>query len=100
LCDTSSSIGKRDMKRTIQLCLMVALAGCVTPPQGIKVQTVTVNIPVAVACIDKAKLPIAPTGPVALSGRADQDIGPITAQAMRWRSVALDLFALAGPCMK
>jgi len=88
----------RTVKQSLTVAACLALAACAqTPPPVIQAKTVEVDVPVAVRCIDPAKVP----GPVPradLSGDAVRDVGTLARTDLALRSAVDQLMALVGPC--
>lgn len=84
----------------VMLGLALLLAGCAqTPPPAIDVRTVTVNVPVAVRCIDPAKVPAPP--PLVgqrLTGDAVADSVTLAQADLALRTALDQALALIGPC--
>lgn len=86
------------MKRVIVMAL--ALAGCKTVP-AVEVRTVTVDRPVAVACIDKADVPQMPAKVGdQLTGDAAHDAAILAASNLVLRSTLGNALALIGGCVR
>ena len=88
------------------LLVMLALAGCATtqapaPKPGIQVVYRDVKVPVAVACVDRAKIPDEPARIAGkLTGDARRDLDTVGANAIRLRAWGVELSALVLACAK
>jgi hypothetical protein len=83
---------------------VISLAGCAganrTPP-AVEVRVQRVEIPVAVACIDKTAIPAEPVMIAGrLTGNASQDLDLVSASALRLRVWGRELRAMLGGCVK
>ena len=81
------------MRRMLPLLL---LSACATPAP--RVETVSVNIPVPVRCVDPASVPAEPakTGTLPADARAAADT--LGAKVLELRGWGRELLALIGPC--
>jgi hypothetical protein len=85
------------VKRALIIALM--LVGCTKP--AIRVETVTVKIPVAVACVDQSALAkVVDPARVTFTGNAEADVRIATAQGLRLWEVVNDLRAVMTGCIK
>ena len=88
------------MKRIVLASLL--LAGCAHTPSepGIDVRTVTVEKPVAVACIDREAVPREPAQVGSkLNGNAAHDADLLAGSALTLRQWGRELRALITPCI-
>lgn len=79
----------------------ISLAGCATPsaPPAVEVRIQRVEVPIAVACIDKAAIPAEPEKVAGrLTGNASQDLDLVSASALRLRVWGRELRAMLGGC--
>lgn len=76
-----------------------ALAACAgrAPPPAINDKVVTVQVPVAVRCIDPARIP-ATVPPTPINGDAKHDASTMARTILALRSAVDQLVALVGPC--
>ena len=84
--------------RQVLIAPLLALSACApTPPPAIEVRTVTIDRPVAIACIHRADLPTEPAliGDK-LTGDAARDLNTVAASAVRLRAWGRTLGALLG----
>jgi len=84
-------------------CLAIAMlvAGC--SPRAVRVETITVNVPVAVQCVDQAEYDkIVAQFPLSLvfDRGAVEAARQATAQGLRWREIAKDLRAVMSGCVR
>lgn len=94
--------------RTVRNFLIVAaaigLSACSTtqpPPPAVQIRTVTVDRPVAVACVRKSDIPAEPPKVASqLTGEARHDLDIVGASALRLRQALNETFALLEPCTK
>lgn len=85
------------------IAIALNTTGCAstTPPPAVEVRVQRVEIPVAVACIDKAAIPAEPEKIAGrLTGNASQDLDLVSASALRLRSWGRELRAMLGGCVK
>jgi hypothetical protein len=88
----------------IKLAAIVAIllvAGC--SPRAVRVETVTVNVPVAVQCVDRSEYDkIIARFPLSLVFDKVAIIAArqATAQGLSWREIAKDLQAVMVGCLK
>ena len=76
----------------------LALDACAdAPPPAIDDKVVTVQVPVAVRCIDPAKVPAA-VPPAQVTGDAAHDASVLAQTDLALRSAIDQLMALIGPC--
>lgn len=94
----------RTCKSGLQVAACLALAGCgsvPTPPPAIEARVETFNVPVAVACVDKADIP---TVPAKIGGQLDgdavHDSGILGSALADMRAVVLKAVALLRGCAK
>lgn len=88
----------RTCKRSLQVATCLALAACAqTPAPAINDKVVQVNIPVAVKCVDPARIP-APVPPTVLTGDAKHDVSVLAKVDLALRSAVDQLTALVSPC--
>jgi hypothetical protein len=81
----------------VAACL--ALAACAqTPPPAINDKVVRVEVPVAIHCVDPARVP-APVPPTAINGDAKHDASTMAQTILALRSAVDQLMALVGPCV-
>lgn len=91
------------LKRACALIALAALSGCgaQTPPPAVEIRTITVEKPVAVACVDKASIPAEPPKVATqLTGDARHDLDIVSGSALRLRQALKETFALLAPCTK
>ena len=82
----------------VALASLVLLAACsTTPPCVPKIQTVSVNVPVPVACLDAKDVPAEP-GLVAMTGDARNDDALLAAKVAALRVWGRTLVAMMKPC--
>lgn len=81
------------------LCLALLLSACAKP--GVRVETVTVKVPVSIPCVDRAAYEAIPKSlpPIVWTGNAEHDVRLAVAQALRWRDIALDMRAVVAGCV-
>jgi hypothetical protein len=87
-------------KLSLQVGACLALAACAgrAPPPAINDKVVTVHVPVAVRCIDPARVP-APVPATDINGDAKHDASVMAQTILTLRSAVDQLMALAGPCV-
>lgn len=86
---------------TVASCLALAACAAHTPPPAIKAQVVETKVPVAVACIDKARVPAMPARVGdQLTGDAVHDASLLARADLALRSALDQALALIGPCTK
>ena len=89
----------RTRKRDLTVAASLAIAACAqTPPPAINDKVVTVDVPVAVRCIDPAKVP-APVPPTPINGDAKHDSITMAKTILALRSWVDQAMALMGPCV-
>jgi hypothetical protein len=82
---------------------LILLTGCAstTPPPAVEVRIQRVEVPIAVACIDKATIPAEPEKIAGkLTGNASQDLDLVSASALRLRVWGRELRAMLSGCTK
>lgn len=88
--------------RNLAILPALALSACAghTPPPAIKAQVVEVRVPVAVACIDKGRVPAMPehVGDQ-ITGDAVHDASLLARADLALRSALDQALALIGPCI-
>ena len=82
----------------VTLLPILLLVGCATP--AIRTETVTVKVPVPVACVDKSKIPDEPARTGALDRDARRAADTLAAKVLELRGYGRELVALIGPCVK
>jgi hypothetical protein len=88
------------MKRLL-LASLIALASCAQTPDPVVEKPVIVEKPVAVACVDKSKVPAEPAKVAGdLNGQARHDLDVVSASALELRTWGRKLYALVQPCTK
>lgn len=84
------------------LATLLALSGCTKPdlpPPGIELRTITVEKPVAVACVKASDLPAEPPKIASkLTGDARRDLDLVSASAIRLRAYGAELRAMLKAC--
>ena len=90
----------RTFKRGLIVAACLALAACAgrTPPPAINDNVVQVKVPVAVRCIDPARIP-APVLPTPINGDAKHDASTMAKTILALRSWVDQAMALMGPCV-
>ncbi len=81
----------------VTLLPILLLAACATP--AVRVETVKVNIPVPVACVDKSKVPAEPSPVGTLDRDARRAADTLAAKVLELRGYGRKLVALIGPCL-
>lgn len=95
--------GIATMKRLAIATLALALPACVgtTPPPAVEIRTVTIEKPVAVACVKASDLPAEPEKVAGkLTGDARRDLDTVSASALRLRSWGREMRAMLVGCSK
>lgn len=89
----------RTMSQISIVAACLALAACAqTPPPAINDKVVRVEVPVAIHCVDPARVP-APVPPTAINGDAKHDASTMAQTILALRSAVDQLMALVGPCV-
>lgn len=81
------------------LALLLVLSACASAPCVPKVQTVTVNVPVPVACINAADIPAEP-GTTTLTGDARNDTALLASKVGELRIWGRQLLGMTTACSK
>ena len=89
----------RTFKRGLTVAACLALAACAgrAPPPAINDKVVTVQVPVAVRCIDPARVPAKPA-PVTLTGDAKADVAILARKDLLQESWIDQVSTLLPPC--
>lgn len=81
---------------------LISLTGCgsgITPPPAVEIRTQRVEVPVSVACVDKAAIPAEPEKIAGkLTGDARRDLDTVSASALRLRSWGREMRAMLVGC--
>lgn len=90
----------RTMSQISIVAACFALTACAgrAPPPAINDKVVTVKVPVAVRCIDPARVP-APVPATDINGDAKHDASIMAQTILALRSAVDQLMALVGPCV-
>lgn len=84
--------------RALSLAVCLALTACVSaPPPAIDDKVVTVRVPVAVRCIDPARIPTIVSSAL-LNGDAQHDASMLAKADLALRSANDQLMAIIVPC--
>jgi hypothetical protein len=91
------------VRKMVAVGASATLAACSTTPTARPVveKIVTVEKPIPVACVDKAKVPAEPRHVAGdLNGQAVHDLDVVSASAIELRTYGETLAALIQPCTK
>ena len=90
----------RTFKSGLTVAACIALTACAgrAPPPAINDKVVTVKLPVAVRCIDPARVPAA-VPPTPINGDAKHDSSVMAQTILALRSWVDQATALMGPCI-